>query len=214
MPRQQRRIDMAQTVRRRVTAARRAAAAASAIFVLGGVAWTATTAVTRHADAQAQTAWQARYARVRPVAPPLSATDADGRPIDLAQWRGRVVLLDFWASWCGPCRAALPELRRLHERFASQGVALLGVNLDEHPEAMRAVLASERIAWPQIHGTRAHDIAARYGVSGIPTTVLIDRDGRLFLSGSWPGRRLTQAIAFLLSRAPTAPAADSTTARR
>jgi thiol-disulfide isomerase/thioredoxin len=189
---------------------RRRAGTASAILVIGGLTWTAATVIARHTDAQAQAAWRARYTRERPEAPLFSTPDLDGLQIELAQLRGRVVLLDFWASWCGPCRAALPELRRLGERFAPQGLVLLGINLDEDRAAMRAAMAEHGIGWPQIGGDPAREISTRYGVSGIPTTVLIDRDGRLFMSGHWSGRRLAQAAAFLLSQPSPEPLADST----
>ena len=217
MREQERRRDTAQAaqIRRRQHASiARMVGTTAALLAAGAAVWLIAPVIARRADAQAQAAWRERYARKRPAAPPISVPDVDGRPITLSQFHGRVVLLDFWASWCGPCRAALPELRRLHERFAPKGLVLLGINLDEEQAAMRAVLTAEKITWPQIQGASAHDLSARYGVSGIPTTVLIDRDGRLFVSGHWPGRRLAQATEFLLSQAVTEPAADSTTATR
>ena len=208
--RQERRVAL----RRRMAEARRIVLIASAIAAIGGGLWTGAHALIRLADTHAQAAWQQRYAQARQEAPPFSAHDLEGHPIALAQLRGQVVLLDFWASWCGPCRAAMPELRRLHERFASQGLVLLGISLDEDPSSMRTLLTNDKIMWPQIHGSAAHDIANRYGVSGLPTTVLIDRDGRLFVSGHWPIRRIAQATAFLLGQPSAAADTDSATAAR
>ena len=201
MREQERRSDAAsaaQMHQRRRASVRRMIGMMSAALVIGAGAWMATTKIARYADAQAMVEWRHRYAHARPEAPAFSAPDLDGHPIELAQLRGRVVLLDFWASWCGPCRASLPELRRLHERFSSRGLVVLGINLDHDEAAARAAIRQDRLTWPQLWGAHVSDIAASYGASGIPTFVLIDQQGRVFVTAHWPTRRLAQAISFLL----------------
>jgi thiol-disulfide isomerase/thioredoxin len=109
-------------------------------------------------------------------APSLAAQLVMGSgPSDLAQLRGRVVLLDFWASWCGPCRVVMPVLNGLHQRYAAQGLTVLGVT-DEGPSVARA--AGTQLA---IRYTLASEPSAapRFGVTGLPTMVVIDRAGNV-----------------------------------
>ena len=193
----------AQTQQRQHASIRRGLGRMSAALAIGASAWMATTMLARYADARAMVLWRHRYEQTRPEAPSFSAPDLDGHPIDLAQFRGRVVLLDFWASWCGPCRASLPELRRLHERFASRGLGVLGMNLDHDEAAARAAIRQHGVTWPQLLGTAVSDVAASYGASGIPPLVLIDQQGRVFATVHWPTHRLAQAIAFLLEHSST-----------
>ena len=188
-----------ETVRRRRLAmlVRYGGAIGTALALVGAI-WATSLAVGRRVEERAQASLRRRSAEAHPEAPAFAAHDLEGRPVELAQWRGRVVLLDFWASWCGPCRAAMPELRRLYERLSPEGLVLVGVNLDDDPQALRSAIAQYGIGWPQIAGDEAHAIAERYGVAGIPAMMLIDQQGRLFSSGYWPVRRIAQAAAFLL----------------
>lgn len=96
-------------------------------------------------------------------------------PGDLEQLRGRVVLLDFWASWCGPCRMVMPALNRLHQRMAAQGLTVLGVT-DE--SASTALLAGRQLAIQYTLATEA-SASSRFGVRSLPTLVLIDRRGNV-----------------------------------
>jgi len=111
-------------------------------------------------------------------APPIQLTDQAGKVFSLAALKGQVVLVDFWASWCGPCRKSLPELGGLQDRFASQGVKVVGISLDEDTDAFTAFL--ERVP---LRFTILHDSTGRSGeafsVVAMPTTFLIDRQGRI-----------------------------------
>ena len=154
--------------------------------------------------------WQQRYALDRPEALPIHATDLNGHPVSLEALRGRVVVLDFWASWCGPCLASLPELKRLHKDLEPAGMALIGVNLDASPEEAAQAVARLHIAWPQIWNDEADPdaLANGYRIRGIPAVVVIDKHGRVFAHGSIAVSRLGRLVRFLLDQpSPAEPPA-------
>jgi peroxiredoxin len=115
------------------------------------------------------------------VAPAFEATDIDGNPIRLLDLRGKAVLIDFWATWCGPCRGEFPHLRRVNEKFAGDRFMILSISLDEDCDTARKMIEKEKLAWTHVcegawHGSR---IAELYNVSGIPSTWLIGPDGAI-----------------------------------
>ena len=111
-------------------------------------------------------------------APDFTLKGLDGRNLRLAEQRGQVVLLNFWASWCGPCKVEMPHLNRLHDKYGSAGFTLLGVNVDE--DARTAAAAAQKLA---VKFTVLHDadkgVSRLYALDSMPATVLIDRDGRV-----------------------------------
>jgi thiol-disulfide isomerase/thioredoxin len=112
-------------------------------------------------------------------APDFDATTLDGKPFKLSDLRGKVVLVDFWASWCGPCLAELPNIRALHEQHAADGLAVVSISFDRDLETTRKSAAEKQMNWPQIWAERAEKgpLAELYGVSAIPATFLIGSDG-------------------------------------
>jgi thiol-disulfide isomerase/thioredoxin/outer membrane lipoprotein-sorting protein len=114
--------------------------------------------------------------RERP-APDFVLRDLDSREVRLSELRGKVVLLDFWATWCGPCRAAFPMIELLHRSFKEKGLVVYGID-DEPPQIAREFLKKYGYLAPSLVDAN-RDAATKYNVGGIPTTVLIDREGRV-----------------------------------
>ena len=114
-------------------------------------------------------------------APEIDGVTLDGRPLKLSDYRGKVVLLVFWASWCGPCVAAIPEERALAEKYKDRPFAVLGVDCKDKLDAARQVVAAERVTWPSWHDGDGTDgdgpIVDRYHIRGYPATFLIDDKG-------------------------------------
>lgn len=106
--------------------------------------------------------------------PLLSAGDADS--LSLASLRGRVVYLDFWASWCGPCRVSFPQLEQLREELGSRGFEVLAVNVDEFQADAEEFLAQLPVSYPVVRDASG-DSPQRFGILGMPTGFLIDREG-------------------------------------
>lgn len=111
-------------------------------------------------------------------APDFTLTDLDGAPIALADLRGRPVVVNFWASWCGPCVEEFPLLRAAAERHAGDGLAIIGIVRDDRVEAARSFMADHGGTWPAAMDPGGR-VASAYGTVGVPETYFIDRDGRI-----------------------------------
>jgi thiol-disulfide isomerase/thioredoxin len=134
---------------------------------------------------------------------------SSGQPINLSDYKGKVVLVDFWATWCGPCMAELPNLRRVYDAFHAKGFEIVGVPLDDEPEALHAFLEQSQLPWPQIaigdKPDAARGIAEHYGINAIPIMFLIDKDGTV-VSTTVRGEELEALVPDLLAQ-PTKTAA-------
>ncbi len=118
--------------------------------------------------------------RIGEIAPDFTLRSLDGQTVSLSQFRGSVVILDFWASWCGPCRATLPALHALWREVADRGVVFMGVSLDRSERAAAGYLDASALGgmlalWDSLAAAQA--VAANYGARAIPRTVVIDRRG-------------------------------------
>ena len=136
-----------------------------------------------------------------PAAPPhFSASTIDTRRVSVRDLRGKVVLMNFWASWCAECRPEMPVLERLHRELAPQGFAVIGINAREGREAIRRYASELGLTFPLVLD-RDGKINAQYGVVGLPTTLLVGRNGRAVALAvgprewaSTPARALIQAL--------------------
>jgi len=111
-------------------------------------------------------------------APDFTLRSNTGKNLKLSEFRGQVVLLNFWASWCGPCRQEMPELEKLQKRYAKLGFTVLGVNVEEDSSAAKKMLREVRVSFPVLFDT-TNSASQLYQVSAMPTTVIIDRDGNM-----------------------------------
>lgn len=115
------------------------------------------------------------------MAPEITLPDRDGKPISLSSLRGKVVMVDFWAAWCGPCRRDNPEVVRMYNRFKDKGFDIFGVSLDRDAAAWLGAIEKDGLVWTQVCDLKywQSEGAKAYGVTSIPHTVLIDRDGKI-----------------------------------
>ncbi len=120
-------------------------------------------------------------ALVGKIVPDFSATDLDGKLISLQQYRGKVVLLDFWAVWWGPCLTEIPNVKRVYDTYKDQGFDIIGVSLDTDETRLRNYLKKNNISWRQIFSGQKWNspLAQKYRIRSIPAPWLIDRDGTL-----------------------------------
>jgi peroxiredoxin len=110
------------------------------------------------------------------AAPDFTLQDLAGRKVRLADLKGKVVLLEFWATWCPPCREAIPSIERLHEAYKDKGLAVLGISMDDGEwEDVRSFVKEYRIKYPVLKGTE--EVSTAYMIRVIPTLYLIDRNG-------------------------------------
>lgn len=115
------------------------------------------------------------------VAPDFSQATPDGQQLSLSSLRGKVVLIDFWASWCRPCRMENPNVVRVYNRYKDKGFEILGVSLDKTKDAWTGAIQQDGLAWKHVSDLAFWNnaVAQQYGVSSIPYTVLLDREGKV-----------------------------------
>jgi cytochrome c biogenesis protein CcmG, thiol:disulfide interchange protein DsbE len=112
------------------------------------------------------------------TAPAFTLTDIDGKPLSLAGYKGKVVLLDFWATWCVPCQAEIPHFVEFQNNYAAQGFQVVGISMDDGPDPVHPFYQQYKMNYPVAMGST--QLAESYGgILGLPVTFLIDRDGRI-----------------------------------
>jgi thiol-disulfide isomerase/thioredoxin len=131
------------------------------------------------------------------LALPVAANEAPGGggTVTLADLRGRPVLLDFWASWCGPCAVEAPIVDRISRRFEKKGLVVLGVNVSDPPEVVRAYATKKGLSYPMVLDS-ANTSATRWGVTQLPSLVVIDKQGNVlaFLTGMVDEASLSEIV--------------------
>ncbi len=132
---------------------------------------------------------------------PFKVKSSEGQELSLEKFKGKVVLLDFWASWCGPCREDIPEVRRIWKKYSGDQFVILGINLDTNRDSFENYMKQEEITWPQYYDGRGwnNQLSMLYSVRGIPHTVLIDQEGIIRAVGL-RGPRLANRIGELLKK--------------
>lgn len=113
--------------------------------------------------------------------PDIRFTAVDGRVVDLASLRGKVVLIDFWATWCGPCMGEIPNVVNTYNKYHDQGFEIVGISFDTNAAALQQVTHAKNMPWPQYFDGKGWQNAfgVKYGIRSIPTMWLIDQQGRL-----------------------------------
>ncbi len=121
---------------------------------------------------------QARTPQTPVPAPEFTLKDLSGKPVSLASLKGQIVLLDFWATWCGPCRVSIPLVQQFYETHKSEGLVVLGLNIDEDPSNVYPFVKQFKMSYPVLYagGSPVLDL---YRVEGIPLFVLLDPEGRM-----------------------------------
>lgn len=133
------------------------------------------------------------------VAPDFKGATLNGDTLSLHGIKARVKLLDFWASWCEPCRRETPNVRKIYQKYHDKGLEIIGVSLDEKKQEWAKAMKNDKITWPNISDLKGKnsEIAARYFIRGIPHTILLDEDNHI-VAKNLRGKALEKKIAELL----------------
>jgi peroxiredoxin len=134
------------------------------------------------------------------VFPDFQAQDLDGKPLSVANEKGKIVLIDFWATWCGPCVHELPNVLKVYQADHAKGFDIIGVSLDSDKDKLTSFIKQKGMTWPQYFDGKAweNEISTKYGVDSIPATFLLGRDGKILgkdLRGDALATAVTTALA-------------------
>ena len=133
------------------------------------------------------------------IAPPFTAKNIDGNPIYLSEFKDKVIILEFWATWCGPCLPEIPHLKALNATYDTKDLQIIGISLDRNTENLKEFIKNKRIEWPQIQQPKTWEdvIPDLYNVNGIPRTYIINRNGEI-AAKDLRGEELEQKVAELI----------------
>ena len=145
------------------------------------------------------------------ASPAFTTEDAAGNRVESGSYRGKLVVLNFWATWCPPCRLEMPSMERLYREFRDKGLEVVAVNFMETPEQVKAFAEEQKLSYPMLLDRRA-EIAERYGVMRLPVTVLIGRKGEVIAKAigfkDWYKDDIRELVAALLGEGETGTGAS------
>jgi thiol-disulfide isomerase/thioredoxin len=133
--------------------------------------------------------------------PDFNEKDLAGEPLSIARFKGKVVLVDFWATWCGPCVGELPNVLAAYEKYHDKGFEIIGVSLDQDENALKSFIKEKGMVWPQYFDGKGwgSKLGQKYGIDSIPMTFLLDRDGKIVAKGL-RGPKLDEQLAKMLGK--------------
>ncbi|MBI4324077.1 MAG: redoxin domain-containing protein [Chloroflexi bacterium] len=133
--------------------------------------------------------------------PDFEEKDLAGKPLSLANYKGKAVLLDFWATWCGPCVSELPNVLKTYEKHHAKGFEIIGISLDKDEEALRSFIKKRNMPWPQVFDGKGwgSKLAVKHGVNSIPATYLLDGEGKIVVK-DLRGDELEAEVARILAK--------------
>lgn len=111
--------------------------------------------------------------------PDFAFPDVDGKKWSPKDFKGKYLIIDFWASWCGPCRQEIPHLKEVYKKYKDKGLEILAVSVDAKTADWKKAMAEEKMTWPQIHAQESKPVMASYLFSGIPYLVVVDKEGNI-----------------------------------
>jgi thiol-disulfide isomerase/thioredoxin len=133
--------------------------------------------------------------------PDFEEKDLAGKPLSLAGVKGKVVLIDFWATWCGPCIAELPNVLEAYEKHHASGFEIIGISLDKDRQKLETFIKDKNMTWPQFFDGKVWEnkLSQHYGINSIPATYLLDGEGKIIAS-NLRGKELEAAVAQALAK--------------
>jgi peroxiredoxin len=137
-----------------------------------------------------------RKLAVGTVFPDFNEKDLAGKPLSISNYKGKLVLVDFWATWCGPCVQELPNVLKTYEKYHDKGLEIIGISLDKDEQALKKFIEEKGMKWAQFFDGKAWQskLATQYGIQSIPATYLLDGDGKI-LAKDLRGEELEKEIA-------------------
>ena len=135
------------------------------------------------------------------VFPDFNEKDLNSQPLSLSNYKGKVVLVDFWATWCGPCRGEIPNVVATYQKYHAKGFDVIGISLDQDRKKLEEYTKQMNMTWPQFFDGQGwgNKLAAKYGIDSIPATFLLDGNGRI-IGTDLRGSELSAAVAKALDK--------------
>lgn len=144
--------------------------------------------------------------RIGMEAPAFNVEDFNGKQVDLSKYKGSIIIIDFWATWCAPCIQEFPNMKKMYNKFKDKGVQFIGVSLDDDIEDLRGFVKQEEVEWPQIFDGKRWKgaLPALYHVQAVPTMFVLDRENKIRYIGS-DTESVTRIVTTLLSESKEVP---------